>query len=657
MDIKSLAGVGEKTAKLLNKLDIYTTNDLINHYPFRYNFYCIKTINDKDLKAQDLVKVKVETMPVVSFIKRNFNRMTFKALSENKLFNVTIFNRAFQKNNLTIGKELYISGKYDEKKNTFSANDIKFSLPENLIEPVYHLTTAVTNSLLNKLMSQVKFDNVIDLVPEDINKKYNFLDKSDALKLIHSPKDINEIKKAHLKLIYEELFMFMFKILSSKNINEIALKDKKNFDIDKVNDFVMSLPFKLTGDQQKAVEEILADIKSEKQMNRLIIGDVGSGKTIVGIICIYANFLAGYQSAFMAPTEVLAVQHYYNLNKLLKDKMTIELLVGSMTKKEKNNVIERLKNNEIDLVIGTHALIQDNVVFNNLGLVITDEQHRFGVIQRKNLQNKGNKPDCLFMSATPIPRTFALALYGDLNVSYIKDKPVGRKPVSTKVVNEANLKDVLYKMYDELKMGHQIFVVSPLISDNEDSDLKSVYTLEENFNKAFKDKAVIRVMHGKLNNKEKEAIMNDFKENKVNILISTTVIEVGVDIPNATMIVIFNSERFGLATLHQLRGRVGRNDLDCYCYLVCNQDIERLRVLEESNDGFYISEKDLEFRKEGDLFGTRQSGVMSFKLANLYRDSKILFQAKKDCEEFIKSQKYLNIKEYNDIIEEISCLD
>ena len=657
MDIINLSGVGEKTSKLLNKLNIYTVNDLINHYPFRYNFYRIKNINDKDLGTQDLVKVKVETPPVVNYIKRNFNRMTFKVISENKLFNVTIFNRAFQKNNISVGKEIYISGKYDEIKNIFTANDIKFSLPSNLIEPVYHLTTGVSNSLLGKLVAQVSSENITDLIPEEINEKYNFLDKKNALRLIHFPNSINDIKKAQLKLIYEELFIFMFKILCSKNINELALKDVKYFNVEKVNKFVRSLPFELTSDQKSAVSDILKDISSNKQMNRLIIGDVGSGKTIVGIITIYANFLAGYQSAFMAPTEVLAIQHYHNLNKLLKDKLTIELLVGSMTKKEKSLVIERLKNNEIDIVVGTHALIQDNVEFSNLGLVITDEQHRFGVLQRKNLQNKGNKPDCLFMSATPIPRTFALALYGDLNVSYIKDKPLGRKPVLTKVVHENNLKDVLYKMYDELKLGHQIFVVSPSINDNEDTDLQSVYALEENFKNAFKEKTVIKVLHGKLNNNEKQAIMNDFKENKINILISTTVIEVGVDIPNATMMVIFNSDRFGLATLHQLRGRVGRNDLDCYCYLMCNKDIERLKVLEESNDGFYISEKDLELRKEGDLFGVRQSGSMEFKLANLYRDSKILFQAKKDCEEFIKSKNYFDVPEYNDIIKEISCLD
>jgi ATP-dependent DNA helicase RecG len=345
------------------------------------------------------------------------------------------------------------------------------------------------------------------------------------------------------------------------------------------------------------------------------------------------------------------------MKKLLGDYLNIELLVGSMTKKEKSIIVERLLNNEIDLVIGTHALIQDSVVFNKLGLVITDEQHRFGVIQRKNLQAKGDKPDCLFMSATPIPRTFALALYGDLNVSYIKDKPVGRKPVKTEVVNEKNLKVVLQKIYEELNNNHQVFVVSPLINDNDDEEMKSVYKLEEKFNLAFNNKFNIKVLHGKLTNIEKQAIMNDFKENRINILISTTVIEVGVDIPNATMMVIFNSERFGLATLHQLRGRVGRNDLDCYCYLICNKDVERLKVLEESNDGFYISEKDLEMRKEGDLFGTRQSGVMTFNLANLYRDGKILFQAKKDCEEFIKENKYVDNPYYSDIIKEIKCLD
>ena len=657
MDIKSLAGVGPKTASSLNKLNIYTTNDLINHYPFRYNFYHIKNINDKDLGDKDLIKVRIESNPVVSFIKRNFNRMSFKALNQNILFNVTIFNRAFQKNNLTIGREVYICGKYDEKKNTFTASDIKFSLPDNLIEPVYHLASGVSNSLLQKLLSQVNFDEAIDVIPDYLNERYNFISKKEAVRLIHFPNNVNDIKKAELKLIYEELFVFMFKILYSKNINTISLKQEKKFDENKVNNFIENLPFKLTGDQSDSVKEILNDIKSNKQMNRLIIGDVGSGKTIVGIISIYANFLAGYQSAFMAPTEVLAIQHYHSMKKLLANNLNIELLVGSMTKKEKSLVIERLLNNEIDLVIGTHALIQDSVVFNKLGLVITDEQHRFGVIQRKNLQAKGDKPDCLFMSATPIPRTFALALYGDLNVSYIKDKPVGRKPVKTEVVNEKNLKVVLQKIYEELNNNHQVFVVSPLINDNDDEEMKSVYKLEEKFNLAFNNKFNIKVLHGKLTNIEKQAIMNDFKENRINILISTTVIEVGVDIPNATMMVIFNSERFGLATLHQLRGRVGRNDLDCYCYLICNKDVERLKVLEESNDGFYISEKDLEMRKEGDLFGTRQSGVMTFNLANLYRDGKILFQAKKDCEEFIKENKYIDNPYYSDIIKEIKCLD
>lgn len=657
MDIINLTGVGNKSKEILNKLNIYTDSDLINHYPFRYNFYRLKNITDIDLEDNDLVEVKVETHPVVNFIKKKFNRMQFNVVNKNTLFKVTIFNRAFEKNLIVPGKTIYISGKYDKLKNSFVASNIKFSLPDNFIEPVYHLAKGINNTLFIKLLSQIDFNNCHEIIPEYINQRYGFIDKSEALKLIHFPKSVNDIKKAKLKLIYEELFAFMFKILYSRNINTLSYNKEKVFDKKLITSFIDKLPFNLTTDQFNALNDILKDISSDKQMNRLIIGDVGSGKTIIGVISLFANYLAGYQGAFMAPTEVLAIQHYRNISKLLKDYLNVELLIGSMTKKEKNSVIERLKNNEIDVIIGTHALIQDSVCFNNLGQVITDEQHRFGVVQRKNLQEKGNKPDCLFMSATPIPRTFALALYGDLNVSYIKEKPMGRKDIITKVVHEKNIKEVLKKIYEQVNLGYQVFVVSPLISDNLDDDIKSVYKLEENLNKAFNSMFKIEVMHGKLSNIEKQAIMNDFKENRINILISTTVIEVGVDIPNATMMVIFNSERFGLATLHQLRGRVGRNTIDSYCYLICNQDSERLKVLEESNDGFYISEKDLELRKEGDLFGTRQSGVMTFNLADLYRDGKILFQAKKDCEEFIKGERYLDNPYYNNIIKDIKCLD
>lgn len=656
MDIINLNGVGPKTSQLLSKIDIYTTNDLLLYFPYRYNLYKIKNINE-ELEQTDLIKVKIETTPIVNYIKRNFNRMTFKAQTSNLLINVTIFNRAFQKNNLTIGKEIYISGKYDKYKNTFTASNILFNLPTNLIEPIYHLTSGITNQLIQKLVSNINEYNFKEIIPSYINEKYNFISKNAAIKIIHNPKDIKEIKQANLKLIYEELFSFMFKIVYSKKENLSKEKEIKNFDDSLIYDFINSLQFKLTNDQLNTIKDILSNMHSNKQMNRLVIGDVGSGKTIVSVIAMYASFLAGEQSALMAPTEVLAIQHYNSIRNLLKDYMSIELLVGSMSKKEKEAVINNLINGSIDLVIGTHALIQDNVVFKNLGLVVTDEQHRFGVLQRKNFQQKGDVPDCLYLSATPIPRTFALALYGDLDVSMIKEKPNGRKPITTEVIKEKDIRKVLLKMKEELDNNHQIFVVSPLIEENEELDLKSVNELKEKFNIAFNNKYNIEILHGKKSSEEKQAIMNDFKNNKINILISTTVIEVGVDIPNATMMIIYNAERFGLATIHQLRGRVGRNDLDCYCYLISNMDVERLKVLEESNDGFYISEKDLELRKEGDLFGTRQSGIMTFKLANLYRDQKILFQAKKDCEEFVNNNEYLKYEYYSDIIKEITNLD
>ena len=377
-------------------------------------------------------------------------------------------------------------------------------------------------------------------------------------------------------------------------------------------------------------------------MNRLVLGDVGSGKTIVATILMYANVLAGYQSVMMAPTEILATQHYLSLLKLFEGySIHIELLVGSMKVSEKKKVLERIQTGQVDFIIGTHALLSDQVLFANLGLVVTDEQHRFGVNQRKNLQNKGFRSDVLYLSATPIPRTYALTIYGDMDTSMIASKPNGRKPIITKLKKDNELKEVLAAIYEEIKLGHQIYVVAPLIEESDSEDLKDVNLLKEKFELAFRDKVHIGVLHGKMKSNLKDEVMKSFEQGELNILISTTVIEVGVDVKNATMMIIFNAERFGLATLHQLRGRVGRNDLQSYCYLISNQDSERLHVLEESNDGFYISEKDFELRGQGDLFGVSQSGDMTFRIADLKRDYKILLQAKKDALAFLESKAYL----------------
>ena len=457
------------------------------------------------------------------------------------------------------------------------------------------------------------------------------------MKEIHNPQSKELLKKSKVRLAYEELFKFMFKMnyLKYKRTKEnIGLEREVKYE--DVLNFINKLPFKLTKDQDNSVKEIFNDLTTKRRMNRLLLGDVGSGKTIVSEVALYINYLGGYQGVLMAPTEVLAIQHYENISKELKN-LNVAYLVGSQKVSEKKRIIKDLEEGKIDVLIGTHAILSDNVVFNNLGLVITDEQHRFGVNQRKIIQNKGITTDVLYMSATPIPRTYALALYGDMDLSLIKTKPNGRKDIKTIVKKESEIKDVLESIWEELKKGHQIYVVAPLIEDENGTNLNDIKKLKTNLDKAFGKKVNIEILHGKMKKLDKNKVMEDYKNKKIQILISTTVIEVGIDVKNATMMVIYNAEMFGLATLHQLRGRVGRNDLDSYCYLICNNDVERLKVMEESNDGFYISEKDFEMRGQGDLLGVRQSGDMSFKIADIKRDYKLLMQAKKDSEEYLNN--------------------
>jgi ATP-dependent DNA helicase RecG len=654
MELEKIKGVGPKMKQTLANLNIHSLQDLLEYYPYRYNFVSYKNLNELETEIGYL-GCMIITDPKVFYIKKNFNKLSFVAEAFNTNFNVVIFNRAFMKNNLKPNKEIVLLGKYDKLKNTFTASDIKFNLPNNTIEPVYHLTSGVTSNALSKLIKEGFNQNTfIDTIPEEYNEKYNLISKYDATRYIHFPKSVQEIKQAKLKLIYEEFFRFMFKINYLKITEKKALGIKR--DVKDDSKFFELLPFKLTKDQETTVLEIKQDMTSETRMNRLILGDVGSGKTSVAAYAIYLNYLSSYQTAFMAPTEILAVQHYKSLTKLFKNTdLTIELLTGHMTKGEKQVIYDRLKSGEINLIIGTHALINEEVTFNNLGLVITDEQHRFGVLQRNTLENKGVRPDVLYLSATPIPRTYALTIYGDTDVSIIKTKPVGRKEIITKVYKEKDIKEVLEKIYSEIKNNHQVFVVSPLI-ENEESDLNSVVILKDKLSSAFKDKS-IEIIHGKMKQQEKDAIMNNFVNQKIDILISTTVIEVGIDVPNATVMVIYNAERFGLATLHQLRGRVGRGEDQSYCFLISDFDNKRLKVMEESNDGFYITEKDFEQRREGDLFGTKQSGDMVFKIADIKRDYQILLQTQKDTEEYIKEEKYQNNKYYLQIIDDLKFLN
>ena len=655
MELENIKGIGPKTVNILRRLGINNTLDLINYYPFRYDIIKRSDINLLGQDDKIIIDGVVETNAVVTYMRNHKDKMDFSLNVGSKILKVTIFNRGFYKNKIIVGTKLTVIGKYDKRKNLVVCSDIKFSLlgDTTKIEPVYHVTTGINSLQLNNIIKSVDVD-IIDYVPDYLNEKYSFLSKDNSIKEIHNPSNLNNLKLAINKLKYEELFIFMLKMnyLKSKKMQKGLQRDVSK---DKVLDFINNLPFKLTADQEKAVKDIYYDLVSDKRMNRLLQGDVGSGKTIVSFIALYINYLAGYQGALMAPTEILARQHYNNLVKLLPN-VKVGLLTGKLKAKEKKEIYTGLENGSIDIIIGTHALISEDVKYSNLGLVITDEQHRFGVNQRSNLKNKGIMPDVLYMSATPIPRTYAITLFGDMDISSIKTKPAGRKEIISYLKKESEIKDVLMMMYEQLKLGHQIYVIAPLIEESEKIQLENVIKLRDKMNLAFGKLFTVGMMHGKLSNKEKEEVMNDFKENKIQILISTTVIEVGVDVANATMMVVFDSYRFGLSALHQLRGRVGRSDLQSYFIMISNQEAERLKILTKTNDGFEVSEADFKLRGSGDLFGTRQSGDMQFKLADLKKDFKIVVKAKEDSLEFMNN--YNSHYQYiYDVLKELDSLD
>ena len=655
--LEDIKGIGPKSLLALKALNLYTKDDVINYFPYRYNVYTPVKLRECSESDTCTITGYVESVAKVFFIRKNLNKLSFAFNTGSELVNVTIFNRAYLKPNIRIKSYISVIGKYNRKSNTFMASDIKLTpITKTVIEPVYHLNQGIKRSNFKKLVDEI-LDNTVEIksnVPDYLIEKYNFINKKEAVTNVHKPKDINSLKKADLHLIYEELFTFMLKVsyLKQKNASDGKF-NIKSFDEDRVNNFISSLPFSLTDGQMQAVDDIKGDFLSKKKMNRLILGDVGSGKTIVSFIALYMNMLAGYQGVLMAPTEILAVQHFNNMVGLFGDKLNIQLLTSSTKKGERNKILQNLKNGETQVLIGTHSLLNDELVYNNLGLVITDEQHRFGVNQRQTLQEKGKDVDVLYMSATPIPRTLALTIYGDMDITEIRTKPGGRKEIITKIFKNSELKNVLEKMLDEIKAGHQIYVVAPLIDDEEDEKM-NVTSLKDKFDVAFNGMVPTGLLHGKMKPNQKDEVMNSFKNGDTKILISTTVIEVGVDVKNATMMVIFNAERFGLATLHQLRGRVGRNDMQSYCYLISDYDAERLKVLEESNDGFYISEQDFKLRGGGDIFGIRQSGEQSFKIANLNRDYKILMQCKSDAEEFLKSKNLDDYKEQKEILENLT---
>ena len=662
ISLDKVKGVGPKATMLLNKLGIQNVDDLVSHYPFRYDLITRSNLEESNEMDKVIIDGKVDSAPILIRLKGNLNKMNIRVItSTGKVVGVSIFNRAFLKSSLTVGTNVTVFGKYEKSKNIILASEIRLGLLSKgeKIESVYHGTAGLTSKNIKTFIDNALMqygNNITDYLPESIIKKYNFLNKKTALNIVHNPSTKEKLEEAQNRLKYEELFLFMTKInylkLKNKSIENGISKNFKEEDLQKLID---NLPFKLTKDQNKVLKEILEDLKSKRKMNRLLQGDVGSGKTIISIIILYANMLSGYQGALMVPTEILAHQHYETITKILKDfNVNIALLVGSLSKKEKDKIHNDLKEGKIDIVIGTHALIQEDVTYKNLGLVVTDEQHRFGVLQRTSLNNKGNMPDVLYMSATPIPRTYALTIYGDMDISVIENLPSGRKPIDTYLKNTSEIKDVLHMMYDELKENHQIYVIAPLIEESDTLDLTTVNELKDKIDMAFAKKYNVGVVHGKLAAKDKDKIMTDFINNKIQILISTTVIEVGVDVPNTTMIVIFDANRFGLSTLHQLRGRVGRGDLKSKCILISDYDTKRLEVMTKTNDGFEISEEDFQIRGHGDLFGTKQSGDMTFKIADLKEDYALLLKTKEDSMNFLESTDLEDIELKNKIVNEIN---
>ena len=645
IDIQYVKGIGPKKAYKLNKLGIFTLKDLLYYFPRQYeDRNNLKKIID--LKNEDKATVKAIISNIsTSNPKKGMTLTKVDIKDETGFAKLVFFNQPYISNTFRNGDTVLVFGKVKKEfKNTeITSCEIEHltNSPKNTckIMPIYPLTFGVTNKEIISIIKSVLSNKelvVKDYLPKNIIEKYKLCSIDYAIRNIHSPTNKESFKIALYRIIFEEFLILQLGLFMFKNgVTEVeGIKFNEN---EKLKDIIDSLPFKLTKAQNRALNEIIDDMQSSKVMNRLVQGDVGSGKTVVALLALANTVLNGYQGALMAPTEILAEQHYISLSETLKEfGMNIELLVGSLTKKQKQIVLEKVKNKEVDILIGTHALIEDNVEFNNLGIVITDEQHRFGVRQRGKLSDKGNNPDVLVMTATPIPRTLALILYGDLDISIIDELPPGRQPIDTIAVTK-DKRDKAYNslVRSEVEKGRQVYIVCPLVEESESIEAKAAVELVDELKAEYFSDLKVGLLHGKMKSSEKDNIMKSFKNKELDILVSTTVIEVGVNVPNATLMIIENAERFGLAQLHQLRGRVGRGKHKSHCILIyaSKSDVckQRMDIMEETNDGFRISEKDLEIRGPGEFFGTRQHGLPELRISNIFKHMKILKIAQQEA--------------------------
>jgi ATP-dependent DNA helicase RecG len=601
------------------------------------------------------IKGLVVSPPVVSRFGYKKTRLQFRMMQDRDVFSVSFFNQPYLKDKIVVSEDIAVYGKWDAKRKTLTGMKILGSNSEGDFAPIYHVNKAIRQTTLIDLITKA-FDQFGEAIEENLPvsliDKYRLLSKKEAMYAMHFPLNPEQHHQAKRRVVFEEFFLFQMKIQGLKKAekaetNGIAVL----YDIERLKTFTQGLPFELTNAQKRVTNEICRDLRSPKHMQRLLQGDVGSGKTVVAAIALYATVTAGFQGALMVPTEILAQQHMESLQQLFDvAEVRVALLTGSTKTKERREILADLVKGEIDVIVGTHALIQEGVDFANLGLVITDEQHRFGVNQRRVLREKGFQPDVLFMTATPIPRTLAITAYGEMDVSIIDEMPAGRIPVETRWIRPPQLDKVLEWSYQELNAGHQMYVICPLIEESEMLDVQNAVAIYEELQEYFAPKFNVSLLHGKMKNSEKDEIMETFKNNESQVLVSTTVIEVGVNVPNATMMLIIDADRFGLAQLHQLRGRVGRGAEASYCVLVANPKNdtgkERMKIMTETTNGFVVSEKDLELRGPGEVFGFRQSGLPEFAAADLVTDAHILEVARKEAQALWKMKQWEILPEY-----------